>query len=176
MADDQAPSSPRRPRARLWRWVLNLAVLLGLVVAVHWWQTHDLPSGSAPALRARTVSGASVALPDLRGRPTLVHFWAQWCPVCRMENGTIASLARDHPVVTVAMHSGGPAAVREFLRAEGLAFPTVADPEGEIAAAWNVTAVPATFVVDAAGHIRSRAVGYTTELGLRARLWWADRF
>jgi hypothetical protein len=28
-------------------------------------------------------------------------------------------------------------------------------------------------VIDAAGRIRFREVGYTTEPGLRLRLWWA---
>jgi hypothetical protein len=31
--------------------------------------------------------------------------------------------------------------------------------------------VPASFVVDGAGRIRFATVGYTTEAGLRARLW-----
>jgi hypothetical protein len=31
-------------------------------------------------------------------------------------------------------------------------------------------------VVDADGNIRSVATGYTTELGMRARLWWASVF
>ncbi len=35
--------------------------------------------------------------------------------------------------------------------------------------------VPAFFVIDGAGMIRSAAVGYTTGPGLRLRLWWAGR-
>ena len=50
----------------------------------------------------------------------------------------------------------------------------VNDPEGHLAAAWGVRAVPASFVVDRAGEVRFNEVGYTSELGLRARLWMAD--
>jgi hypothetical protein len=39
-----------------------------------------------------------------------------------------------------------------------------------------VSGVPSHFVVDSAGNVRFRVVGYTTTWGLRARLWWAERF
>ena len=34
----------------------------------------------------------------------------------------------------------------------------------------------ASRVLDANGHIRSVTTGYTTELGMRARLWWASLY
>jgi hypothetical protein len=36
--------------------------------------------------------------------------------------------------------------------------------------------VPAFVVVDAEGRLRMPTVGYTSELGLRLRLWWAGVF
>ncbi|MBL8489984.1 MAG: hypothetical protein JNM82_04320 [Rhodocyclaceae bacterium] len=41
---------------------------------------------------------------------------------------------------------------------------------------WRVRGVPTHFVVDPSGRVRFRVVGYATEFGLRARLWWAQRF
>ena len=49
----------------------------------------------------------------------------------------------------------------------------IADDDSDISEAWGVRVVPAHFVVDPAGNIRFRVVGYTTTWGLRARLWWA---
>jgi len=43
--------------------------------------------------------------------------------------------------------------------------------QGVIGAEYGVSGVPASFVVDSAGIIRFAEVGYTTEWGLRARLW-----
>jgi hypothetical protein len=39
-----------------------------------------------------------------------------------------------------------------------------------------VRGVPAHFVVDGQGKVRFAVVGYATEWGLRARLFWAERF
>lgn len=38
----------------------------------------------------------------------------------------------------------------------------------------GVTTLPTTFVVDGDGAIRSTEVGFTSSLGMRARLWFAD--
>jgi peroxiredoxin len=157
------------------RWVLSAILIAVGFLAIHWWQTRDLASGVAPPVEARLVTGERVSLKDYLGRPLLLHFWADWCPVCRAENDSIASLSGDYPVLGVAMHSGDAAAVLEFLRTEGLSFSTIADPQGRIADDWHVTAVPTSFVIDAQGRIRFSVVGYTTEAGLRARLWAARR-
>jgi peroxiredoxin len=176
MTEERAAAGRTLWGPRLRRWALASLAAVGSLLLVHWWHTRDLPAGPAPALEGRLVTGGRTALTELRGRPVLVRFWGSWCPICRAENPNITAVAEDFQVLTVAMHSGEAGTVREHLAGEGLAFPTVADPDGEIATAWGVSAVPATFVIDPEGGIRFRAVGYTTELGLRLRLWWAGRF
>lgn len=147
------------------------------VVALRAWQRRDLPTGQAPPLHGQDLSGAEVAL--AAEEPTLVHFWASWCVVCRAMDHNIAAVAEDHRVVTVAVQSGPSSAVANWMREHGLvesgapAFPVVADPRSELARRWGVKAFPTTFVVDPQGHIRFVEVGYSSELGLRARLWLA---
>ena len=170
------PVKTAKPRRSLRRWALNLALILAAFAAIHWWQTRPLASGSAPSLNGRSVSGEPLDLRGFRGRSVLVHFWAEWCPVCRAEQGAIQSIADDFPVITVAMQSGDGAAVREFMEQEALSFSAIADPRGEIAGDWGVTVVPTSFVIDPEGVIRYNEVGFTTEPGLRARLWAAGRF
>ncbi|BCU05840.1 hypothetical protein Atep_05170 [Allochromatium tepidum] len=63
-------------------------------------------TGEAPPLVGVTLEGTPIDLADRRGRPVLVHFWATWCPVCRITDGTIDAIAEDHAVVTVALQSG----------------------------------------------------------------------
>ena len=41
---------------------------------------------------------------------------------------------------------------------------------------WHVRGVPTHFIVDGAGIVRFRVVGYATTWGLKARLWWAENF
>lgn len=58
---------------------------------------------------------------------------------------------------------------------KGYGWPTVVDPAAEILRRYGLAGVPAFIVIDPAGDIRFVAVGYTSELGLRLRLWWAGR-
>jgi len=164
---------PGRPwRRRL----LSLAMLLAAWLLVHWWQTRQLVSGPAPALSGNLLDGDRVDLARGQGQPRLVHFWADWCPLCRAEQGSIARIAQDYPVLTVALQSGTPEQVRAYLAAQNISFPTLADPHGDLAAAWGVRVVPTSFVIDGAGRIRFTEVGYTSEWGLRARLWVASQW
>jgi len=148
-------------------------VVLVLILGVRAWQQRDMVSGPAPALAGHLLDGKPVALAAYAGRPVLVHFWATWCPVCRVEQGSIDALARDAAVVTIAMQSGDRDAVVQYLHKEALSFPVLNDPDGAIATRWGVRAVPASFIVDSAGQIRYVEVGYTTGAGLRLRLWLA---
>lgn len=148
-------------------------VLVAFVYLTHLYMVRGMARGVAPPLAGPTLSGAPVSLATLRGRPVLVHFWATWCPVCELQQGTIQALARDHDVITVAMQSGGTAAVRSYLGERGLSFPVIVDQDGRLAARFGVRAVPASFVLDGRGHVRFIEAGYSTGLGLRARLWLA---
>jgi peroxiredoxin len=162
-----------RKRQPWWRWPAELAGVLVLVLAVHAWQTRTTAQGAAPDFHGVLLDGTPVRLSELRGRPVLLHFWATWCPVCRLEQGSIAALARDHTVLTVAIDADGGAAVRTWLQQRGVDYPVVPDPDGRIAARYGIRGVPASFILDAAGNIRFTEVGYTTGAGLRLRLWWA---
>lgn len=190
----------RDPR-RWKRWGTEALILIAIVGAVTAWQNRGLASGSAPPLEGmRTdgsfvklgtagtaahevspsareglgVSGARLGASGTAGKATLVVFWATWCKVCRAEAGNIESVAADWPVITVAMQSGDRDEVRAYLADQGLKTPALEDDDSIISKAWAVRVVPAHFIVDGAGNIRFRVVGYTTTLGLRARLWWAQ--
>ncbi|MDP3031990.1 MAG: protein disulfide oxidoreductase [Rhodocyclaceae bacterium] len=166
------------------RWAVEALVLLGIIVAITLWQNRGLPEGAAPPLEGIDSDGIAVSLAEMRKdnaregqrRPTLVVFWATWCPVCRAEEDNIEAVARDWPVLSVAMQSGDAEDVDDHLVARRLTVPAVIDDDADIAELWKVRGVPTHFIVDAAGNIRFRMVGYTSELGLRARLWWVERF
>ncbi|MBI5611502.1 MAG: protein disulfide oxidoreductase [Gammaproteobacteria bacterium] len=171
---ESPPSPAPTPAARRWlRWTVEIALILALIAGVRAWQQSGTVRGPAPALAGVLLDGGAYTLAPAAGQPVLVHFWATWCPICRAEQSSIETLARDYPIVTVAMQSGDDAEVARYLRAESLSFPVLNDPDGAIATHWGVRGVPASFVVDGAGQIRFVEVGYTTSVGLRLRLWLA---
>ncbi len=162
-------------RANKWRgYALNVLVIVIIVAGIRAWQQRDMVSGVAPALHGVTLAGLPYVLPAHPEKPVLVHFWATWCPICRAEQGSIAAIARDHAnIITVAMQSGGTEAVSRHMHEQGLDFPVVNDPDGRLSNAWGVHAVPASFIISPDGRIRFVEVGYTTNIGLRLRLWLA---
>lgn len=158
---------------RWFPWVRDGLVLLLALVALRAYQQRGLVSGQVPELSAVSVSGEPVALAAYRGAPLLLHFWASWCGVCQAEEGNIAAVAADWPVLTVASQSGDAAQVSAYLAQADRSFATIADPEGALTSRFAVRAYPTTFIIDADGAIRHTEVGYTSEWGLRLRLWLA---
>ncbi|MGA7801416.1 MAG: protein disulfide oxidoreductase [Gammaproteobacteria bacterium] len=175
MSRQAAPKDRGTVRKARWRLALELAVVLSLVVGIQAYRQRDTASGPAPALAGRLLSGQPASLASLRGRTVLVHFWATWCPVCRLEQHSIAAVARDYPVLTVAFQDGSAEQVRRYMRREGVDYPVLLDPYGVLASRYGVRAVPTSFIVDPEGRIRFVEVGYTSETGLRLRLWLAGR-
>jgi len=154
-------------------WLRDLLVVAVIVVGVRAYQQRSLASGVAPPLRAPDLAGREVDLAAYRGKPVIVHFWATWCAMCRAEQHNIDAVARDIPVVTIATDSGTRARVATYVRAHGIEPRVVVDEYGALRSNFGVRAFPTTFVLDAEGRIRHVEVGYTSELGLRARAWLA---
>ncbi len=158
---------------RVLRFAAEAAVFLVIVLAVEWFLTRDAAHGPAPNLAGTLVEGGTFDPRALRGQSSVVYFWATWCPICQAQHSVLADVLRDKPGVTVAMRSGDAGTVRSYLAAEGVRWPTLNDPDGSISGRWGVSGVPAAFVLDRQGGIRFVTRGYTTQLGLRARLWLA---
>lgn len=157
------------------KWVRRGAwalLFLFVYIGIRTYQQRDLVVGLAPALAGVAIDGRALSLTNAP-RATLVYFWATWCPICRLEHGTIESIAGDHPVITVAMQSGTDAELLRYMKEKDLKAPTLNDP-GELAGNWGVRATPTFFIVDRQNQVRFREVGLTSEWGLRLRLWYAN--
>jgi thiol-disulfide isomerase/thioredoxin len=164
-------------RTRWKKLLFEAALVIAVVMAVQLYQSRGLPEGAAPPLDGVMTDGQRVKVGAGGTAPgaQLVVFWAIWCPVCKLEESNIESVAIDWPVVSVAMQSGNAAAVTKHLLERGLKLPALVDEDGKHAANWKVRGVPTHFILDPAGNVRFRIVGYATTLGLKTRLWWAQR-
>ncbi|QSA97041.1 protein disulfide oxidoreductase [Methylococcus sp. EFPC2] len=154
---------------RHWFW----PVLLAAFLAAQLWANRELVTGEAPAIHAADLQGRPFDLAQLRGRPALVYFWGSWCSICRAMQSTIQAVASDFPVITVALRSGGADAVTRYQNEQDFHPPTVLDEGGKISEAYGLRGVPAALILGPDGVIRYAAMGYTSEIGLRFRLWLA---
>jgi thiol-disulfide isomerase/thioredoxin len=162
--------------ARIARSVLGWLPVVAVVLVIQLVASRGVvDAGRAPDLRGEMVGGESFAGLESMPKPSIVYFWASWCGVCRAMQSTVMAVANDTPIITVAMQSGDAATVSEYMSRRQFDVPTLEDQEGFEASAYGVRGVPATFVIDREGNIRAVSTGYTSELGLRLRLWWANR-
>ena len=176
MSSNTTPEK-KKGKKRWPRILLEILVIIAIVFAIRAWQQKDMVSGSAPSFQSVLLDGKTVNLEDYNGKPLLIHFWADWCPFCKLEEGSITSLQKDYSVLTVAYQSGDKPNVIKHMKERNIEnWPTIVDEDGRLAEIFGVKGVPASYIIDSSGNIRFTEVGLTSGWGLRARLWWAETF
>jgi len=176
MIEKDSASQAISSKKRRWiRWVLEGVLLIAVLFAVHFYQTQGAVSGEAPEIRGQLLDGTPVSLEEFRGQPVLLQFWASWCPVCSLEQDSIDSIARDHAVLSIALEDTSVDEIRRWMVKKAVSYRVMLDPSGHISRRFGVKGVPTSVIIDAGGEIRFVEVGYTTEIGLRLRLWWVGR-
>lgn len=162
-------------KRRLLRLGLEVGVLVAIVFAIGVWRSRHHLRGELPAARLATLDGTPLGLRDLTGKPTLLVVAAPWCGVCKANAQNVrwvAGLVGDRArVVTLISSFTDPASARAFAVEHALPGPVLLDDQG-LAARLGVSAFPTYFFLDDAGRIEGSTVGYTTTVGLLARLWW----
>ena len=166
-----------RLRSHFWASLAFDAVILAAVfVAVHSWQTRNLPVDEpAPATQLAMLDAEGIRSAVVPGQAGIVYFFAPWCGVCRISIDNLDDLVGGQAVAwatVVALDYGDVGEVRDFIDSTGVSLPVLLGNSGT-AADWSVRAFPTYYVIDASGRIQSRSVGYSTYLGMRVRAWLA---
>ena len=155
-----------------WRlWLVYILLFLVVMQAANWWKSRDAVSGNLSEFTGELMGGSAFSISEFAGKPVLFHFWATWCPICELENNTIQSISKDYQVISIASWSEGEAEVKAYMQDNQLTFPVMLDTSGELAQSLGVKGVPYSFILDPNGEITFVESGYSTELGLRLRLW-----
>lgn len=146
----------------------------------------SLEGQPAPKLTAREFLGA--AMPDLKGHPTVLFFWAHWCPDCKAQAPILAELEREYRqagllVVGPTKHYGYVAGGVEATPDKELAhidqvrqqyysvLPRMAVPvSDEDALDYGMDATPTIVLVDRAGIVRLFHPGQMTRAELEPKI------
>lgn len=120
---------------------------------------------AAPESNFVLLDGSVLRTADLRGKVTLVNFWATTCVTCVKEMPALVAThekfaSRGYDTVAVAMSYDPPSWVVNFAQSRQLPFKVALDNTGHIAKAWgDVKLTPTTYLIDKQGRIVKRYVG-----------------
>jgi peroxiredoxin/uncharacterized membrane protein YphA (DoxX/SURF4 family) len=113
----------------------------------------------APDFVLPTVTGQTLELSRYRGKVVLLVFWNMTCPTCQKEMPLLQKTfdregADGISIITV--HGPGRAeAIKSYCLSQGLTLPVLLDIQGDVGSSYGVMQLPATFVLDQSGVIRS---------------------
>ena len=117
----------------------------------------------AASFTVRTIDNHEISLGALRGKVTIVNFWATWCPPCRAEIPDLIALQekyRDHlQIVGISEDEGGPEVVRKYIAEHHINYPVaMMSPEFEKLFP-GVSALPTSYIIDRDGRVVQKHVG-----------------
>ncbi|HUH41770.1 MAG TPA: protein disulfide oxidoreductase [Sulfurimonas sp.] len=139
--------------------------------ALSLYRSNDLNQAPIDIDSFSLIDGTSYLVTN--NKPTLLHFWATWCPTCKTEAGNIETISKYFDVITIVTKSGNNNDIQKYLDNRNLTFKVVNDEDGSIAEKFNISIFPTTIIYDKNGEIFYSDVGYTTTFGLWLRMWFA---
>jgi len=126
-------------------------------------QNTPAPDFELPSLE----DGKPIRLSSFRGHVVVLNFWASWCAPCRLEAPGLRRVSERYADEGVRFlgvdYRDDEAAARAFVDEFRLTYPSVSDPSGLLAYDFELIGFPTTFIIDPAGTIRYRFVGYLDE-------------
>lgn len=127
----------------------------------------------APNFILEDLGGNEIELLNGSQKPTLINFWATWCPPCVAEMATIqkfyANAGGSMRVLAVNADESAED-VQRFAGEHSLSFDILLDPGGNVQELYRLRGYPTSFIVDGSGVVRNEHIGIMTENKLREYL------
>jgi peroxiredoxin len=124
----------------------------------------------APDFSVDADGGGTLSLSSQRGKVVVLDFWATWCPPCQRSMPHLESVAKAVASQNVAILGicvwDQRSAYDSWMQKhrDSFTFKFGYDPAGRtaanLAARFNVSGIPTTYIIDAQGRVADTIVGY----------------
>lgn len=119
------------------------------------------------------LDGVKRNLRDFAGKIVLVNFWATWCAPCRAEIPGLLEIYQEkkaHFTIVGIAEASELDEVRSFVKEMKIDYPIALDPDGKIAASYDILGYPTSYLLAPDGSLARRYVGFVPEDILRKDL------
>jgi len=116
----------------------------------------------APDFTAPNPQDKQITLSEIKGKVTIVDFWASWCKPCRIENPNLVKLYEKYhskglEIISVSLERANQKDIWiEAIKKDQLNWYNVSNLkfwQDPIAQAYSVNSIPATFILDENGTV-----------------------
>ncbi|WP_220465549.1 TlpA disulfide reductase family protein [Colwellia sp. BRX10-3] len=106
----------------------------------------------APVWQLKTQSGDTISSAQFDGQATILHFWATWCPYCKVLQPKLVELEKKYQqqgvkLVAISFNEDDGALPQDELTARGYSFPTAVNGD-EVAMIYGVKGTPTTYFIN----------------------------
>ena len=130
------------------------------------------PQFELPIATLAATEQQFLSLENLKGKPSILYFWAPWCSVCRVSMPNLESYYQknkdDVNVVGIVLNYQSTTEVADFLDEKNITLPTILG-DAKTSEEFLIQGFPTYYVLDANGVIKSKSMGYSSEIGLTVR-------
>ncbi len=163
-------------KQKLKKYIKEILTLIVVVVissnVISFYKSRTLTAGTLEIDSVKLINNLEYEVP--KNKPILIHLWATWCPICKVEAPNIQKISENFEVLTIAVKSGTSVELKDFLDKNGYTYNVVNDNYGELSSKINISAFPTTLIYDKNKNLVFSEVGYTSTIGLWLRMLWAE--
>ena len=155
--------------------VVAMAALVMVLILAFRRDPHDIRTGTVGKPAAafsvqRLDADGALKLEDTRGKITVVNFFASWCIPCKEENPALVRVWERYRASNVVfigiLYQESRESGLQYIRDNGVTWPTGVDADGRVAFAYGVFGIPETYFIGADGVIAGRHIGPIDETTL----------
>jgi len=144
--------------------LFNLILIL-IIASSYWWVSvwkssshYQLaPPFELPLITEETRSPKTVELSQLKGKPTLINFWASWCSSCELEKDSLMHLWKTYgknklQILSIASMD----TINDIIKSGKLKqrqYQVALDENGSVAQAYGVYVLPYSFLLNSQGKV-----------------------